>query len=90
MIANKVTLDELVQLAAQLRPQEQIKLIANISERLSKMRLPEIEDEDGRQDYAAQIEAFLKFSDENAAETIGDVDSAREIRQIRDERMAKL
>jgi hypothetical protein len=89
-MVNKVNLDELKQLAAQLKPQEQIKLIESISERLSKMRLPELRDDDGRQDYAAQIEAFLKMSDEMAAETTGDVDSAKELRHIREERTTEL
>jgi hypothetical protein len=36
------------------------------------------------------VEAFLKMCDEMAAETIGEVDSAEDIRQIREERTARL
>lgn len=84
---NKITLEQVEQLVAQ---QEQIKLIACISERLSKLRLSEAAQERWRQDYATRIKAFLKMSEEMAAETIGVVDSAKDIRQIREERTSGL
>ena len=87
---NKVTLEQAERLAVQLTPQEQIKLIACISEWLSKMRLSEAVEDSWRQSYATRIEAFLKMSDEMAAETIGEVDSAKDIRQIREERTSRL
>ena len=89
-MSDKVTLEQLEQLVAHLAPPEQIKLIACISERLSEMNLSEATDERLRQDYAARIEAFLKKSEEMAAETIGDVDSATDIRQIREARTSGL
>ena len=89
-MVNKVTLEQAEQLVAQLTPQEQIKLIACINEWLSKMRLSEALEDSGRQDYAARIEAFLKMSDEMAAETIGEADSVEYIRQIREERTSRL
>lgn len=89
-MANKVTLEQAEQSVAQLTPQEQIKLIACMSEWLSKMRLSEAAEESWRQSYATRVEAFLKMSDEMAAETIGEVDSAEEIRQIREERTSRL
>jgi len=89
-MVNKVTLEQAEQLVAQLTPQEQIKLIACISEWLSKLRLSEALEDSGRRNYATRIEAFLKMSDEMAAETIGEVDSAKDIRQIREERTSRL
>lgn len=89
-MANKVTLEQAERLVAQLMPQEQIKLIASISEWLSKTRLSEAVEESWRQGYATRVEAFLKMSDEMAAETIGEVDSAEDIRQIRQERTSRL
>jgi len=89
-MANKVTLEQVERLVAQLTPQEQIKLIAHMSEWLSKMRLSEAAEESRRQGYARRVEAFLKMSDEMAAETIGEVDSVKDIRQIREERTSRL
>ncbi|MFQ6041684.1 MAG: hypothetical protein ACE5PV_12575 [Candidatus Poribacteria bacterium] len=89
-MVNKVTLEQAEQLVAQLTPQEQIKLIACISEWLSKMILSKAAEDSWRQDYATRIEAFLKMSDEMAAETIGEVDSAEDIRQLREERTSRL
>jgi hypothetical protein len=89
-MANKVTLEQAERLVAQLMPQEQIKLIACMSESLSKTRLSEAAEESWRQSYATRVEAFLKMSDEIATETIGEVDSAEDIRQIREERTSRL
>ena len=89
-MAKHLPLEQAERLVAQLAPQEQIKLIACMSEWLSKMRLSEAAEESWRQDYATRVEAFLKMSDEMAAETIGKVDSAKDIRQIREERMSRL
>jgi hypothetical protein len=89
-MANKVTLEQAERLVAQLMPQEQIKLIACMSEWLSKTRLSEAAEESWRQRYATRVEAFLKMSDEMAPDTIGEVDSAEDIRQIREERTSRL
>jgi hypothetical protein len=87
-MANKVTLEQAERLVAQLMPQEQIKLY--ISEWLSRTRLSEADEESWRQSYPTRVEAFLKMSDEMAAETIGEVDSAEDMRQIREERRSRL
>ena len=47
-------------------------------------------EEHERQEYAQRVEAFLRMSDEMAAETIGEVDLTEDIRQIREERTARL
>jgi hypothetical protein len=89
-MANKVTLEQVERLAMQLSPQEQLRMVAHISQRLSELTVSETVEGHERQDYARRVEAFLKMSDEMAAETIGEVDSAEDIRQIRDERMSRL
>lgn len=76
--ALKVSLEKLEQMVAQLTPEEQIKLIASISQRLSKM------EELWQKEYTTRIEAFLKMSEEMAAEPIGEVDSAKDIRERRE------
>ncbi len=52
--------------------------------------MAETADQRRRLEYAQQVEAFLKRRDELAAKTIGEVDSAEDIRQIREERTARL
>ena len=48
------------------------------------------EEERQRQVYATRLEAFLRTCEEMAAETTEAVDSAEDIRQIREERTARL
>jgi hypothetical protein len=89
-MANNVTSEQIEQLAVQLLPQEQLRMIAHISQRLSQRMVSEADEAHERQEYARRVEAFLRMSDEMAAETIGEVDSAEDIRQIREERVARL
>ncbi len=91
-MADAVTLEQVEGLAAQLAPQEQLKLLARVSEWLSQLPLnvQETDAERQRREYAAKVEAFLKLCDENAAESIGEVDSAEDLRQIREKRAAQL
>jgi hypothetical protein len=84
-MSNSVTLEQVEQQVIQLSLHEQLKLIARIGERLSSLALLETDGERERREYAARMESFLKMCDEMAAETIGEVDSADEIRQIREE-----
>jgi hypothetical protein len=87
-----MTLEQVKELVTQLPPQEQLRLVADISERLSQLPpiAQEADEERQRREYAARVEAFLKQCDENAAECIGEVDSAEDIRQIREERTSRL
>ncbi|MFQ6126038.1 MAG: hypothetical protein ACE5R6_15735 [Candidatus Heimdallarchaeota archaeon] len=89
-MSNKVTLNQIKQLVAQLTPQEQIKLIALICQRLSELTLPETTEERWKLDYATRVEAYLKLSEEMAATTVNDVDSVQDIRQAREERTSRL
>jgi phage baseplate assembly protein W len=91
-MGSTINLEQLEELAAQLPQQEQLKLVAHLSERLNQL-LPTTrgtDTEHHRREYAARVETFLKMCDENAAECIGEVDSAEDIRQIREERMSRL
>jgi hypothetical protein len=90
MMANTVSAEHVEQLAAQLSLQEQLRIVASISQRLSELIKSETVDERQRREYAQQVDAFLKMSDELAADTIGEVDSVEDIRQLREERMAQL
>jgi hypothetical protein len=89
-MSSKVALEQVEQLVVQLPPHEQLKLVVSIGERLSALALPGAEENRQRQVYAARLEAFLQMCDEMAAETVGAVDSAEDIRQIREERTARL
>lgn len=89
-MSERVTLEQLEEQIAQLPPHEQLKLVAYISKRLSELTLPETAEEHQRRQYRTQIEKFLKLSDEMAAETLSEVDSAEDIRQIREARTAQL
>ena len=89
-MGNRVTLEEAEHLVAQLPLREQLKLVARIGERLSGTMLLPTDEERQRHEYAAQVEAFLKMSEEMAAETVGLVNSAEDIRQIREERTSGL
>lgn len=89
---STINLEQVEELAAQLPQQEQLKLVAQLNERLNQL-LPTMQGTDTerhRREYAAWVETFLKMCDENAAECIGEVDSAEDIRQIREERMSRL
>ncbi len=87
---TNITLEEAEHLVAQMPPQEQLKLVARIGERLSGAMVGQTDEERQRREYAARVEAFLKMSEEMAAETLSAVDSAEDIRQLREERTSRL
>ena len=90
-MTNTLTVDQIEQLAVQLPLQEQMKVVARLTQRLSEYLSSELDSETRtRKEYAQRVEAFLKMSDEFAAETISAVDSAEDIRQLRDERLLRL
>lgn len=89
-MATKVTLKEVEQLAAQLSPQEQLKLIARLCEHLSAMPTVEGDEEKARQERLAQVDAWLAECDAVAESIEGEFDAAEDIRQIRDERANRL
>lgn len=87
---DKVTLEQVEELVAQLPPKDQLKLLAHIGERLGALGLLETDEERQRREYAKRVKEFLKMSKDMAAESVGEVDSAKDIRQIRAERMSRL
>jgi hypothetical protein len=90
MRSNGVTLEHVEQLASQLPPREQLKLVAHIGERLSGFLLPETDDERQHREYAARVEAFLAACDDVAEQIKGEFDSVADLRQIREERAGRL
>ncbi len=87
---KKTNLEQIEQLVEQLPPQQQLRMVANISHKLSEaiLNLPLAEEE--RKKYAKKIAAFLRMSEELVAETVGEIDSSKDIREIREERASLL
>jgi len=94
-MAEPVTLEQVEKLAAQLSLQEQLKLVAHISERLTEaVSLPvtvsKKEGERLRKERAREAAAILRECDRAAAAFTRKTDSAETIRRIRDERHRQL
>ena len=89
-MANRVTLEQLEQLAAQLPPPERLKLVAYICEQLSTTPTAESDEEKTRRERLAQVEAWLAECDAVAESSEGEFDSAEDIRKIRKERANRL
>jgi len=93
-MAGKVTLERVAALAAQLSPQEQLKLVAHISERLS-ITLPvvlkeESKGESARKECLRLAEELLAEVEDIEDDAQGEFDAAAMIRQMRDERIAQI
>lgn len=86
-----MTLEKVEELVAHLSPQEQLKLLAHVSERLSQLPPPvqETDAERQRREYAARIETFLATCDEVAEQIEGEFDAVEDLRQIREERTGR-
>lgn len=81
-MSNKVTLEQVEQLAKQLTPEEQKKLVDRINERLQDVMQPQTEEERKRREYAAQVADWLTKCDKVAEQIEGEFDSAEDLRQI--------
>lgn len=93
-MGGKVTLERVAALAAQLSPQEQLKLVAHISERLS-ITLPvvlkeESKGESARKERLRLAEELLAEVEDIEDDAQGEFDAAAMIRQMRDERIAQI
>jgi hypothetical protein len=89
---NSVTLEQVAALASKLSLQDKLKLMVQISQDLSTMSPAQWNTEAERQrkvDLAREAE-FNRLCEEIAGEPTGPVDSAEEIRQIREERINQL
>jgi hypothetical protein len=94
-MANQITLEQVEQLATQLSPPEQLKLVRRLSERLTEtVSLPVTvsrkEAERLQKEKARKAAAILRECDRAAAAFTRTTDSAETIRRIRDERHRQL
>ena len=91
-MSNKVTFEQVEQLAVQLPPSEQLKLVARISERLSSSMptMPPLDMERAQRERETMADALLAELDAIANSIEGKFDSAEDIRQIRAERANRL
>ncbi|MCH8293305.1 hypothetical protein IH992_19665 [Candidatus Poribacteria bacterium] len=89
-MSNRVTLEQVEQLAAQLLPPEQLKLMAHLCEQLSTTQITESREESARQEQLAQVDAWLAECDTVAESIEGEYDSAEDIRKIRENRANRL
>jgi len=91
-MAETVTLEQVEELAAQLPPMGQLKLLAHISQRLSTLNLlaHDADDEAAQRARAARAEAILALCDTAAAAFEGESDAAEEIRRMRAERVEQI
>jgi len=91
-MSNSVTLEQVEQLVMQLPPTEQLKLIAHISNQLSRsgMRVLSSNAELAKREREAMADALLQELDAIAESIEGEFDSAEDIRQIREERTNRL
>jgi len=92
-MGNKVTLAQVEELAAELPPRDQLKLLAHIGERLSiapvAVLAEEVEDKDttrARQKRLARLRPWLAQCEKVAERWDGTFESAADLRRLRDER----
>lgn len=94
-MVNKVTLEQVEQLAAQLPPQEQLKLVSRLSERLTEafalpVTVSKKEADRRRKERVREAAAILRACDRAAAAFTRKTDLAETIRRIREERHRQL
>ena len=83
------TLAEVESLVVQLPPKDQLKLAEKINGRLAQLSASQLQKKH-QAEHAARVEEFMQWLDENAVECSRPVDSAEDIRQIREERASRL
>ena len=83
-MANKVTLEQVEQLAAQLPPKEQLKLFSRLSEQLMEAISQPVTI--SKKERVREAAAILRECDRAAAAFTRKTDSVETIRQMRDER----
>jgi len=93
-MANVVTLRQVEELAGQLLPEQQLRLVNHLSRRLAAAarkpgdrRCPRMQERAQRE---AAADALLAELDAIAESISGEFDSAEDIRQIREERSSRL
>lgn len=86
-MSGGITLNEVEALVWQLPPQEQLKLLAHVAERLSEENVSENSSKRATDDSVADGLAWLRACDAIAGQTPGTFDSAKDLREIREERI---
>ncbi len=93
-MSSSATLNQVCQLIQQLTPTEQLEVLTFLSKRVGVTESIGKSDgeagEEERRKHEAKIDRFLKMMDELAVEPSLHSDSAALIRQIREERAARL
>ena len=91
-MSTKETLDQLEQSVMQLPPKEQLKLMARMSDNLTRLGLtvPPAAPEQVQREREARADALLQELDTIAESIEGEFDSAKDIREIREERGNRL
>lgn len=91
-MTSNVTLEQVEQLAVQLPVIDRLKLLARISDQLSRLGTAEMpsDAESARWEREAMADALLQELDAIAESIDGEFDSAADIRQIREERADQL
>ena len=92
-MSNQEVLEQLERQVAQLPPQEQLKLMAHISERLSTMSpsmLMVTDEESLQRQRERDADELLALCDAAAEMWRGEFDAVEEIRQMRQERDEKI
>ena len=80
-MSNEVTLDQVEQLAMQLFPEKQLRMVAHISEKLSRLglALPSSDKKSEQLEHEVREEALLQELDEVEESIKGEFDSAEVI-----------
>lgn len=87
-MSNRITLEQVEQVAVQLPPQEQLKLLSRLSERLTEtISLPVTT---SKKERAREAAAILRECDRAAVAFTRKTDSAETIRRMRDERYRQI
>jgi len=91
-MSTKETLDQLEQSVMQLPPNEQLKLMARMSDNLTRLELTvsPAAPEQVQREREAMADALLQELDTIAESIEGEFDSAEDIREIREERGNRL
>ena len=91
-MSTKETLDQVEQSVMQLPPTEQLKLMAHISDNLSRLGITvqRADAEQVQMEREAMADALLQELDTIAESIEGEFDSAEDIREIREERGNRL
>jgi hypothetical protein len=89
-MSENLTLEEVEHIVDRLSTHEKLKLMSHIRENISEPILQQTDENQQDQDYLARMDAFLDLISKISAKSNGSVDSAEDIRQIREERMSNL